>query len=157
MGSSNLSEEEVAALEKKIETRSEEQVTPVGATTDDELGCLAYMHSECPLNRRELGRASWAYLHTLAAYYPEKPTKKQQEDMTNFVRAFARWYPCGYCADKTRDEMIRHPPRVESQKEFAYWMCQVHNEVNDRMGKPIFDCNKVDERWKSGPADGSCK
>ena len=28
----------------------------------------AYMHSECPLNRRELGRASWGYLHTLGKF-----------------------------------------------------------------------------------------
>jgi len=119
-------------------------------------GCLAYMHSECPLNRRELGRASWAYLHTLAAYYPEKPTPEQQEEMKEFIKTFARWYPCGYCADMTYAEMIRKPPRVESQQAFALWMCEIHNEVNDRMGKPIFDCSKVQERWKTGPRDGSC-
>ena len=35
-------------------------------------------------------------------------------------------------------------------------MCELHNEVNDRLGKPQFDCDKVDERWRTGPADGSC-
>ncbi len=109
------------------------------------------------MNRRELGRASWAYLHTLAAYYPEAPTKAQQDDMRSFITAYARWYPCGYCADRTRDEMIRNPPKLASQKEFAFWMCEIHNEVNDRMGKDLFDCELVQQRWKTGPKDGSCQ
>lgn len=40
--------------------------------------------------------------------------------------------------------------------DFATWMCEVHNEVNDRMGKPLFDCATVEERWRTGPSDGSC-
>lgn len=130
---------------------------PAADSAADQYACLAYMHSECPLNRRELGRASWAYLHTLAAYYPDKPTKAQQDDMRQYITAYARWYPCGYCADRTSDEMVRKPPRVESQQAFSYWMCEIHNEVNDRMGKEIFDCDKVTTRWKTGPADGSCQ
>eukprot|EP00045_Choanoeca_perplexa_P000117 m.13037 g.13037 ORF g.13037 m.13037 type:complete len:174 (+) comp10084_c0_seq1:99-620(+) len=116
----------------------------------------AYMHSGCPLNRRELGRASWAFLHTMAAFYPEHPTEKQQEDMSNFMWTFATVYPCGYCGDTTWQEMARHPPQVTTQKDFALWMCELHNEVNDRLGKPQFDCSKVDERWRTGPTDGSC-
>jgi len=118
--------------------------------------CLAYQNSTCPLNRRELGRASWAFLHTLAATYPEKPTKKEQDRMSKFVFDFAELYPCGYCADYTRNEMIRRPPVVTTRKEFQYWMCGVHNEVNFRMGKPLFNCEYIEERWLTGPPDGSC-
>eukprot|EP00039_Didymoeca_costata_P020945 m.342909 g.342909 ORF g.342909 m.342909 type:complete len:160 (-) comp22012_c0_seq1:73-552(-) len=117
---------------------------------------FAYMHSECPVNRRELGRCSWAYLHTLAAYYPNDPTKEMEERMRNFMLEYGRMYPCGYCADTTTQEMIRNPPRTQSRHEFSQWMCEIHNEVNDRLNKPKFDCSKVLERWRTGPPDGSC-
>jgi hypothetical protein len=26
-------------------------------------------------------------------------------------------------------------------------MCETHNHVNRELGKPEFDCNKVEERW----------
>ncbi|KAG2133776.1 hypothetical protein DEU56DRAFT_871932 [Suillus clintonianus] len=35
------------------------------------------------------------------------------------------------------------------------WFCERHNEVNGKLGKQMFDCAKVDERWKDGPPDGS--
>lgn len=125
--------------------------------SDPNCRCLAYQNSPCPLNRRELGRASWAYLHTLAAYYPDNPTTEQQDEMRTFIKTYAKLYPCGYCADMTSDEMIRKPPQVQSRQAFQFWMCGIHNEVNSRMGKPIFNCNKVDQRWRTGPPDGSCE
>ena len=133
---------------------SSENDTPAKAANDCE--CLAYQNSTCPLNRRELGRASWAYLHTLAANYPENPTKAEQDRMAKFVFTYAELYPCGYCADYTRDEMLRRPPKVANRKEFQLWMCGVHNEVNYRIQKPLFNCDYVDVRWGAGPADGSC-
>ena len=37
------------------------------------------------------------------------------------------------------------------------WLCKIHNEVNEMLGKPSFDCSRVLERWRDGPADGvSC-
>ena len=29
-------------------------------------------------------------------------------------------------------------------------------QVNDLLGKPAFDCGKVTERWRDGPADATC-
>jgi len=32
-------------------------------------------------------------------------------------------------------------------------MCEMHNEVNERLGKDIFDCSRVDERWRRDPTN----
>lgn len=144
-------EEGMVCSEPDLDPTTGKEVHTAGGKTP-----YAYMHSGCPLNRRELGRASWAFLHTLAAYYPTEPTTKDQERMRDFILKFAAVYPCGYCADTTSEEMVRHPPRVESRHEFQQYMCEIHNEVNDRLGKPQFDCSKLNERWREGPTDGSC-
>ncbi|KZV92002.1 hypothetical protein EXIGLDRAFT_718794 [Exidia glandulosa HHB12029] len=45
---------------------------------------------------------------------------------------------------------------VTGQQTLSRWLCERHNEVNEMQGKPLFDCSRTDERWKDGPADGSC-
>jgi len=35
-------------------------------------------------------------------------------------------------------------------------MCEVHNMVNRKLEKPLFDCSDVNERWRDGWADGHC-
>lgn len=51
---------------------------------------------------------------------------------------------------------MEHPLDVTSQKRLSEWVCKFHNRVNKKLGKPIFDCSKVDERWRDGWLDGSC-
>ena len=73
--------------------------------------------------------------------------------MSSFLASYMRLYPCGYCADRTLEELQRNPPRTSSQAELSLWMCEVHNEVNERINKPRFDCSLTRERWKTGSAD----
>lgn len=115
-----------------------------------------YYKQECPPDSMTLGGATWTFLHTMAAYYPDEPTTVQQSNMTHFIRLFSTFYPCGYCAAHMRKELEREAPRVNSRSELVQWFCRLHNEVNERLGKPLFDCSKVDERWRDGPKDGSC-
>ncbi|KAI9138889.1 augmenter of liver regeneration [Paraphysoderma sedebokerense] len=111
---------------------------------------------ECPPDSRKLGRHTWTFLHTMAAYYPTNPTTEEQSNLHNFLSSFSKLYPCSYCATHLQDYMKRDPPPVNNNWEISQWMCRVHNEVNENLGKPKFDCDKVFERWRDGPKDGSC-
>ncbi|XP_037523200.1 FAD-linked sulfhydryl oxidase ALR-like [Rhipicephalus sanguineus] len=111
---------------------------------------------ECPPDRSELGRCTWSLLHSVAAYYPKRPSAEQQRDAEQFFRLFARLYPCKECAQDFRTELDSSPPRVTSRTELAQWLCEQHNVVNRKLGKPEFDCSRVDERWRRGWDDGSC-
>lgn len=50
----------------------------------------------------------------------------------------------------------QEPIQATSNHELSQWLCRLHNKVNDKLGKPIFDCSKVNERWRDGWLDGSC-
>ena len=56
----------------------------------------------CPEGIDTVGRKTWAFLHTMAAYYPERPTQQDQDDMSAFLRTFGRFYPCNACASHLR-------------------------------------------------------
>jgi FAD-linked sulfhydryl oxidase len=114
------------------------------------------INSECPLMRDDLGRASWSLLHTMAAYYPTEPKKEEKQLMNQFINSFSKLFPCPECREDFQEEIVKSPPDLSSRLGLSTWMCQQHNIVNQKLGKPEFDCRKVLERWKDGPKDGRC-
>ncbi|XP_055532897.1 FAD-linked sulfhydryl oxidase ALR [Wyeomyia smithii] len=112
--------------------------------------------AHCPLDKERLGLYTWGLLHTMAAYFPDNPTSEEQTNVRQFFSAFARVYPCEYCSKDFQAELKKTPPETKSQHALSQWLCRMHNTVNAKLGKPEFDCSKVNERWRDGPADGSC-
>ncbi|GMJ03509.1 EMBRYO DEFECTIVE 3106, Erv1 [Hibiscus trionum] len=100
-----------------------------------------------PVTKEELGRATWTFLHTLAAQYPENPTRQQKKDVKELMSILSRMYPCKECADHFKEVLRANPVMAGSQDEFSQWLCHAHNVVNRSLGKLIFPCERVDARW----------
>ncbi|AAG12594.1 hypothetical protein; 32417-34250 [Arabidopsis thaliana] len=84
-----------------------------------------------PVTKEDLGRATWTFLHTLAAQ----------------MTILSRMYPCRECADHFKEILRSNPAQAGSQEEFSQWLCHVHNTVNRSLGKLVFPCERVDARW----------
>lgn len=111
----------------------------------------------CPPGSAELGRSSWKLLHSMSAWYPEQPTPQQKTKMSNFYDTLAEFYPCTYCATDFQTNIEKSPVKVESRTDLCLWLCQQHNQVNEKLGKPLFQCNmkNLDERWRKS-SSGKC-
>ncbi|KAF2687858.1 hypothetical protein K458DRAFT_360620 [Lentithecium fluviatile CBS 122367] len=114
--------------------------------------------SDCPPDVETLGRSSWTLLHSITAQYPENPSPTLQSETRTFMNIFGKLYPCWFCAKDFQEWMKKdgNAPRVSSREEFGRWMCEAHNAVNVKLGKKPFDCDKWEERWRTGWKDGRC-
>ncbi|KAK9365418.1 ERV/ALR sulfhydryl oxidase domain-containing protein [Lipomyces kononenkoae] len=100
--------------------------------------------------KAELGRASWKLFHTILARYPEKPTAEEREALSSYIYLFSRVYPCGECASHFQKLLKKFPPQTSSRIAASQWGCHVHNQVNSRLGKAIFDCGTIAETYQCG-------
>jgi FAD-linked sulfhydryl oxidase len=114
--------------------------------------------ADCPPDSAALGRATWTFLHTTAAYYPLKATLEHQTRMRSLLESLPLLYPCTWCADDFGADIKVNPPDLSGREGLSRWLCERHNAVNTKLGKKPFDCDwsSLDARWKDGPKDGSC-
>eukprot|EP00560_Eucampia_antarctica_P001566 CAMPEP_0197831540 /NCGR_PEP_ID=MMETSP1437-20131217/10750_1 /TAXON_ID=49252 ORGANISM="Eucampia antarctica, Strain CCMP1452" /NCGR_SAMPLE_ID=MMETSP1437 /ASSEMBLY_ACC=CAM_ASM_001096 /LENGTH=177 /DNA_ID=CAMNT_0043434495 /DNA_START=40 /DNA_END=573 /DNA_ORIENTATION=+ len=110
---------------------------------------------ECPPSKAIIGSSAWTLLHSMSAWYPDKPTDREQEKMKNFISALAAFYPCSWCAHDFRENLKSEPVKTTNRKDLCMWMCEQHNIVNEKLGKSIFKCNMndLDARWRKSEDD----
>ncbi|KAI0028820.1 ERV/ALR sulfhydryl oxidase domain-containing protein [Vararia minispora EC-137] len=103
--------------------------------------------------KAELGRATWKLLHTMTLRYPEAPTDDEREALNSYFHLMSRLYPCGECAAEFQELLKKYPPQTSSRRSASLWLCSVHNRVNERLGKPRFDCAHLDATYDCGCGD----
>lgn len=141
------------AAPPKLEISDDKATKPISRNkkaADENESILGGYKKEYPPDVEKLGRSSWSLLHSVAATYPETPTNKQQSDLKQFLKLFGNFYPCWYCGGDFEKYMAEREPATESQDAFGNWLCEAHNDVNRKLGKPRFDCNLWKQRWRDG-------
>lgn len=100
-----------------------------------------------------LGRATWKLLHTMTLRYPKNPTRAERDALESYFHLTSRLYPCGECAQHFQKMLKEYPPQTSSRRAAALWLCSLHNLVNIRLEKPVFDCNDLDAEYDCGCGD----
>jgi FAD-linked sulfhydryl oxidase len=84
------------------------------------------------------------------AWYPDQPTADDARQMAGFFATLGKFYPCTWCAADFQEQLEAKPVQAESRTDLCIWLCEQHNHVNTKLGKPIFECDmkSLDERWR---------
>ncbi|EPY25671.1 hypothetical protein STCU_06572 [Strigomonas culicis] len=112
------------------------------------------IEGKCP-TPVQLGNSGWDILHSSAAVYPNHPNPEQQEAMRGFLHGMSYVYACNWCAYHMRLYMREHPPDVRDKRHVSRYVCELHNEVNARLGKEQVSCEPevLLKRWHPGYPD----
>uniref|UniRef100_A0A1I8F6T4 Sulfhydryl oxidase n=1 Tax=Macrostomum lignano TaxID=282301 RepID=A0A1I8F6T4_9PLAT len=91
--------------------RQSTMCSPVGANCRKTSTEQAKSTPECPLDQVSLGRKSWSVLHTLAAYYPDKPTAPPiSPTWMPFLRSFSRLFAMSALQRRVPSQHCQIPP-----------------------------------------------
>jgi len=99
--------------------------------------------------RAELGRGAWHFLHRVAAAFDKAPTPVRVKEMETFFSLVGDFYPCPECAAHFRQLLAERPVEAQNNRVLSLWLCDIHNDVNGRLKKPLFPCtlDALKERW----------
>jgi len=106
------------------------------------------------LSKEKLGHRTWEILHSIAADYPLKPTSRDKEEVVLFLKSLSKLYPCNLCGAHFRQMLKKHPIQNKSRKSFSKYLCKLHNEVNLRLKKELFNCDSIVRFYRNKNNDG---
>lgn len=93
------------------------------------------------------GPLGWMTLHSVATSYSESPTSEEKQLMHTWMDMFRDTITCPSCKEHFREmlEQFRrqYPGMLDSRQSFAIASFRMHNAVNRRLRKPIY--NSVEE------------
>ena len=93
--------------------------------------CFTNCNCGCDLDREKVGTSAWYLLHEIVKHGDDE----YEHAFRTLMHTLSVLYPCKECRAHIKEYIGTH--RVEMSEQ---WMCDFHNDVNVRLGKPIFNC-----------------
>jgi hypothetical protein len=93
------------------------------------------------------GPMGWMTLHSVSTSYPEVPNQSERVLMSQWLEYFRDTITCPSCREHFTEALAKYrreqPYMLESRQQFAIACFRLHNTVNARLSKPIY--NSVEE------------
>jgi hypothetical protein len=91
----------------------------------------------------------WFFLHTISFNYPENPSFKNKVDYNDHYNSLKNILPCELCRVHYIQYLEQHPPDLSSRNALVKWTIDLHNKVNNQIGKPIYSYEKAITLYKN--------
>lgn len=96
------------------------------------------------------GPSAWETMHAVTFVYPEqKPTDEEKEAMSRYFYASTDVLPCYRCRKHFKELLMTHrlEDNLENRDQLTRWLVARHNDVNQRLGKPIVSYDFVKSKF----------
>lgn len=89
------------------------------------------------------GPLGWMTLHSVSTSYSESPSAAEKQLVSTWLEMFRDTITCPYCKEHFTEVHANYkrvfPNFLNSRHEFAMFAFRVHNAVNRRLKKPVYE------------------
>jgi hypothetical protein len=87
----------------------------------------------------------WHTMHIVALGYPKNPTYTDKKCAKEFYESLAFLLPCSICREHYKQYLQEKPIStfLDSRTDLIKWTIQIHNKVNQMLGKPEWTLEEV--------------
>ena len=91
------------------------------------------------------GSHLWFLMHIISFEYPDNPMENDKRIYYDFYNSLKDIIPCEKCKTHYREFLHIHPllPFLDKKADLVKWVIDIHNFVNESLGKPIVSMDEV--------------
>lgn len=101
-----------------------------------------------------MGPPLWESMHWIASTYPTEPTEIDVYWSQMYVESLYHSLRCPTCYEHFGTLLREYPIQNYSREAFFQWTIDMHNKVNERLGKSFFSREQASERYSA--KQGQC-
>jgi len=101
------------------------------------------------------GPCFWTTMHIVSLGVPVSPSAEEQQGIRAFYESLQVVIPCPICREHYKQALVAMPLRLQSRAELIEWVYEIHNYINEQLGKPSLSWEGFIAHMKSLSSNGS--
>lgn len=95
------------------------------------------------------GKHGWIFFSHVALSYPKNPTMEEKQAYKNFFMAVEHILPCEKCSVNYKKHFQELPidNYLQNKDTLFSWVIKMQNKVNIVLNKPLYDEDKMKEKY----------